>query len=41
MHTEYWWEIQRERNLGLRYEDNVKMDLSGTGWVGMDWTNVA
>jgi hypothetical protein len=24
-----------------RWEDNIKMDLRGIGWGGMDWINVA
>jgi hypothetical protein len=31
MYIEFWWEIQKERRLGLRCEDNVKIDLSGIG----------
>jgi hypothetical protein len=25
----------------LRWEDNIKMDLRGIGWGGMDWIHLA
>jgi hypothetical protein len=25
---------------GRRWVDNIKMDLSGTGWDGMDWIDL-
>jgi hypothetical protein len=35
---------QQNRTLGRarhRWEDNIKMDLQGVGWEGMDWTYLA
>jgi hypothetical protein len=29
------------RRLGHRWEDNIKMDLRETGWVGKDWIHLA
>jgi hypothetical protein len=40
MHIGLWWESQKERKqLGRprhRWEDNIKMDLRGIGWGGVD-----
>jgi hypothetical protein len=33
-----------KRSLGRprhRWEDNIRMELRGTGWVGMDWIDLA
>jgi hypothetical protein len=45
MHIGYWWESQKERD---HYEyprhksvDNIKTDLRGIGWGGMDWIDLA
>jgi hypothetical protein len=40
MHIEYWWESQKERD---RWDnkDKIKMDLTESGWDGMDWIDVA
>jgi hypothetical protein len=27
--------------LGRKLEDNIKMDLQGVGWGGLDWTDLA
>jgi hypothetical protein len=27
--------------LGRTWEDNIKVDLRGIGWGGMDWINLA
>jgi hypothetical protein len=43
MHIGYWWENQK-KPLGrprCRLMDNIKMDLRGIGWGGMDWTDLA
>jgi hypothetical protein len=43
MHIGYWWESQK-RPLGRprhRWVVNVKMDLRGIRWGGMDWTDLA
>jgi hypothetical protein len=43
MHIGYRWESQKSP-LGrprLRWVDNIKMDLRGTGWGGMDWIDLA
>jgi hypothetical protein len=35
---------ERKRPLGrptLRWENNIKMDLRGIGWGGMDWIDLA
>jgi hypothetical protein len=40
----FWWESQKERELGrprCRWEDNIKMDLREVGWGGMDWIELA
>jgi hypothetical protein len=38
-HTGFWWGNLKERNnledLGLRWQDNVKMDLQDVGWEGV------
>jgi hypothetical protein len=34
MHTEHWWESQKERD-HWEDEDNIKMDLREIEW--MDW----
>jgi hypothetical protein len=37
-------EPEEKRPLGRsrrRWVDNSKIDLSGTGWSGMDWTDLA
>jgi hypothetical protein len=36
--------LERKRPLGrprYRWVDNIKMDLGGIGWDGMDWIDVA
>jgi hypothetical protein len=40
IYIEYWWEIQKERRLGLRCEDNIKMDIKGIEWGSMDWIDL-
>jgi hypothetical protein len=35
---------EQKRPLGMtehRWEDNIKMDLQGYRWAGMDWTYLA
>jgi hypothetical protein len=35
---------ERKRSLGRpirRWEDNIKIDLRGIGWDGMDWIDLA
>ena len=45
MHTAFWWEnLRGKRPLGRprrRWEDNIKMDISGSGMWGMDWIELA
>jgi hypothetical protein len=36
MHIEVWWESQKEGRPICRQEDNIKMDLRGIVWVGMN-----
>jgi hypothetical protein len=36
----YWWEARRIERSRHRWEDNIKMDLRGIGWGGMDWTDL-
>jgi hypothetical protein len=41
MNVGYWWESHKERKRPLgrpkhRLVDNIKMDLGGIGWDGMD-----
>jgi len=37
----FWWgnlsEGDHSEERGVRWEDNIKMDLQELGWVGMDW----
>jgi hypothetical protein len=36
--------LERKRPLGIhrrRWDDNVKMDLRGMGWIAMDWIDLA
>jgi hypothetical protein len=38
-HVGYWWEIQKERELGRqrrRWVYNITMDLRKIGWYGLD-----
>ena len=41
MYRGFWWENLRERNHlenpGVRWEDNIKMDLQEVGCWGMDY----
>ena len=40
MNTGFWWSDLREgdhlEDLGVSWEDNIKMDLQVVGWGGMD-----
>jgi hypothetical protein len=40
MHTGFWWgnlrESDRLEDIGIRVEDNIKMDLQDVGWWGMN-----
>ena len=39
----YWWIHEGKRppgRLRLRWEDNIKINLQGVGWVGMDWIDL-
>jgi hypothetical protein len=36
MHAEFWWESQKKGGPICRQEDNIKMDLRGIVWVGMN-----
>jgi hypothetical protein len=43
MNIRYWWESQK-RPLGRprrRWVDDIKIDLRGIGWGGMDWIDLA
>jgi hypothetical protein len=41
MHIGFWWESQKERELGRhRCEDNIKMDPREIGCGGMDWIDL-
>jgi hypothetical protein len=33
--------LEGKRPLGRRWEDNIRMDLRGIGWGGMDWIDLA
>jgi hypothetical protein len=40
----YWWENQRERDLGrprCRWMNNIRMDLGEIGWSGVEWIDLA
>jgi hypothetical protein len=40
----YWWESQKERDLGRprrRWMDNIKMNLREIEWNCMDWIDLA
>jgi hypothetical protein len=44
MRIGYWWESQKERQLGKqkrRWVDSIKIDHTEIGWVGMDWFDLA
>jgi hypothetical protein len=45
LHIGYWWQIQKgKRPLGrprCTWVNNIKMDLIGIGWDGMDWIDLA
>jgi hypothetical protein len=44
MHIGYWWESQKEIDLGRprrRWVDNIEMDIREIGWGVMDWIDLA
>jgi hypothetical protein len=44
IHTEFWWESQKERPLGRcqrRWRIVVQMDLKERGFDGADWIHLA
>jgi hypothetical protein len=36
MHSEYWWESQKEGRPRCRQVDNIKVDIRGIVWGGMN-----
>jgi hypothetical protein len=44
MHTIFWFENLkgRDHSIDLRHrqEDNIRMNLSETGWKGVDWMHL-
>jgi hypothetical protein len=44
-YTGFWWGNLKEgdhlRDPGVRWEDNIKMDLQEVGCGGMDWVDLA
>ena len=45
MYTGFWWGALRERDhlgdTGVRWKDNIEMDLQEVGYRGMDWIELA
>jgi hypothetical protein len=44
MHAKFWSEDIKEKTTWRpmrRPEDNIRMDLKGIGWEGVDWMHVA
>jgi hypothetical protein len=45
VHTGFWWGDLRERDnledLGVRWENNIKINPQEVGWGGMDWIDLA
>jgi hypothetical protein len=47
MHTGVLWKLHKNKDHYkeprpvLRLESNIKMDLRGRGWRGMDWIHLA
>jgi hypothetical protein len=44
MHTKFWSEKTEEKILllrpSLRWEDNIKIDLTERGWDGVNWIHL-
>jgi hypothetical protein len=44
MHVGFWWENQKEKQLGKprrRWVDNIRMNVGGVGWNDVNWIGLA
>jgi hypothetical protein len=45
VHTKFWAENLKGRDhsedLGVKWEDNIKIDFREMGWKGVDWVHLA